>query len=131
MAICKLTIESSVDGQATKSVYMGRLEEVEGQIRLFYREENAEICITLEKGEASVRRVGDYSLSLSLVEGKKRAGSLSLGGAEGSVEVYTRTVEYAYADGGLSLALAYDLLFGVEKQKMQLRIQAQTRGKKV
>ncbi len=129
MAICKLVIASSVDGLESRFVRMGKLENAEGAIRLFYREENAEVCVTLQGGRATVRRQGDYSLFLSLTQGEKTEGSLSLGGAEGEVSVYTHRVEYSYKEEALTLLLEYELLFGEDGQSMRLDIEATTRGK--
>ncbi len=128
MAICKLTITTSVDGERTKIVRMGKIEKEGGWLRLQYREESAEVTLRLSEGRALVSRIGDYSLRLPLFHSEDSEGKLGLGGNEGPVPIRTHEVRYAYADGKLDLILSYDLLFGEEPQKMRLEIQATERG---
>ncbi len=128
MAICKLVMESSVDGKASKIVRMGRLEKENKGLRLFYREENAEVTLFLQENNVRICRVGDYSLDLPLRQGEMSQGKLGLGGSEGKVEVQTYLATYTFHDGELNLSLHYDLLFGEEAQKMRLHINAKTRG---
>ncbi len=127
MAICKLTITTAVDGTENKIVRMGKIEKEEGGVRLRYREENAEIDLTLTEEGAEIRREGDYSLFLPLRQGKTTEGMLGLGGSQGRVVVAAHCVQYRYEQEKFEAILRYDLRFGEDKQEMQLQITATTR----
>ncbi len=126
MAICKLTICTFADGAKNKIVRMGKIEETEGGFLLLYREEDAEIHLFLSPNHAKLSRAGDYSLTLSLIEGEHTEGALGFGGSQGPVSVYTHRAQVAYEKGKLEGLLRYDLLFGADKQEMQLQITAIT-----
>ncbi len=124
--ICKLTIRTTVDGQESKVVRMGKLTVEEEKILLFYREENAQVQLLLCGDKATVERKGDYELYLPLEKGDS-VGRLGLGGSTGELPLATHCVDYAYKGGKLTLSLVYDLGFGKEKQRMQLQITAITK----
>ncbi len=126
MAICKLTITTSVDGVSNQTHRMGKIEISESEIVLSYREENARVCVALVGKSALVEREGDYLLRLPLEEGKVREGFLGVGGSEGEISVRTDSVEYAVEGSAFRASLRYGLLFGDETQEMRLEIRALT-----
>ncbi len=128
MRICKLTILSSVDGEESKSIRMGKMDISDGRIFLTYREENASVSLTLRHSEAIIDRQGDYSLCLRLIQGQRTNGSIGMGGSEGEVPTQTHEVAYTVEGNILTAKLDYALLFGEEKQEMRLCLTAQTRG---
>ncbi len=128
--ICKLKICTFTDGAKNEIVRMGKMEDNVGELRLRYQEDEAEIQLTLAQNRAILSREGDYSLFLPLIEGEKTEGALGLGSARGPVPVDTHLLQYAYERGKLEANLRYDLLFGEEKQAMQLKITATTREEK-
>ena len=125
MLDCKLTITTAVDGQETTLVRAGEIEILDETVSLTYREESAQVRVSLQKREAIIERRGDYVLLLPLQEGKTLEGKIGLGESAGSVAVKTYHVKYSVERNIFKLALRYDLLFGEEIQKMQLRIRAQ------
>ncbi len=130
MAICKLTVCTNADGVKNKIVRMGKIEEKEGRVRLSYREENAEVCLLVSGNRAEIRREGDYSLFLPLLEGATTQGGLGLGGSQGQVSVTCRRVECTRVEETTKISLKYALLFGEDSQKMQLEITATERKSK-
>ncbi len=128
MQICKVTITTTVDGESSKIVRMGKIDISKQEIRLFYREENAQCTVVLQGDCATVRREGDYSLRLELVQGKGSKGALCVGGSEGALDVYTEKLSYRIEENTLCAFLHYRLLFGEEAQDMQLRLDAYWRG---
>ncbi len=125
MQVCKFTITTAVDGAENTVVREGKIEFPENAVVLHYEEESAMVCITLQKGEASIVRQGDYSLRLMLEQGKLTEGSIGLGGADGKIAIQTYTVKYAKERNVLKLSLRYDLIFSQEeRQKMQLNLRA-------
>ncbi len=127
MPICKLTIETAVDGKETKIVRMGKIENSEAGIFLRYREENAEVELRIEQKTALVLRKGDYSMRLPLVEGRTSEGSLEIGGSAGTLAIRTKQIRAVRQCNKTEIILRYHLDFGQEIQDMRLRIQAQTR----
>ena len=128
MQTCSFIIHSSVDGVESAVTRKGTIEFCDNQsVRLSYDEENARVCIALEKGLAVVDRAGDYTLHLILRQGKIEAGSLGLNGSDGNISVQTHRVKYSLEQNVFKLSLGYDLLFGEERQKMQLNLRVQIR----
>ena len=118
---CVLRIKTITDSTETEIVRMGKVLQGKG-LALSYQEEGAEVQILLSEGQAELFRKGDYTLKLSLVQGKKTLGSLGIGNNEGEVGIYTHEVFYATTQGMTLVKLQYDLFFGKEKQEMKLRI---------
>ncbi len=129
MQICKLTLLTAVDGQETKITRIGKIACEDGKIFLQYREENAQIHIMIKENCAVIERTGDYSLYLSLAQGAKSTGRISINGSEGELPVKANTVYSTQKKNQTVICLQYQLLFGEEMQDMRLRITAQTRGK--
>ncbi len=125
MQTCKFTITSAFDGEENTVIRQGKIEFSENTALLRYEEESAKVCITLQKGEAIIVRQGDYSLRLTLEQGKSTEGSIGLGGADGKIDIQTHTVKYTKERNVFKLALRYDLIFSQEeRQKMQLNLRA-------
>ncbi len=125
MRICKLTIVSSADEQTSKTVRMGKWENADEGVRLFYREASAQVELVISGDRATVNRQGDYSLRLPLIVGAQTQGMLCVSGSEGALPVYTRSVTCVNRRDGFELLLEYELLFGEERQRMILKITAQ------
>lgn len=124
MQSCRITIATTADGKETQFVRAGSMRLSPLPCELTYREENAEVRITLEKGCATVERTGDYTLSLFLKEGERREGALGIAGAAGSVQTVTHKLAYSVQKDSLLLSMRYDLVFGGEKQEIKLRLYA-------
>ncbi len=133
MQVCNFIITSSIDGEENTVTRKGTIDICnDTDVLLRYDEENAKVCITLQKGLAVVDREGDYSLHLLLEQGKTTDGRIGLNASAGNVPVQTHRVKYSWERNVFKLSLGYALLFGEEKQKMQLNIRAQIRkGEKV
>ena len=124
MQACKLTINTSADGQEAEFSCPGEMKLSTFGATLRYRQENAFVTLTLDGETALVERVGDYTLKLFLKRGVRTVGSIGIGGNEGEVEVETSRVDYVIRKDSLLAMLHYDLIFGGETQKMKLRISA-------
>ncbi len=129
MRICKLTMVSSVDGRENKTIRMGKCGVEGEEIRFTYREEGAQVALCVREGYALVERVGDYSMTLPLSDGEWTKGSLSIGGSEGEIPVYTEQITRKVEED-IFIELRYGLSFGEERQEMCLKIRAQFRKDK-
>ncbi len=125
--MCKLTISTTVDGQTTMLSRLGKLEVLNGAVSLQYKEENASVSLILKENWAEIERLGDYSLHLRLHPKQVTEGSIGIGGGEGKISVYTHRVRCVQEAKEIEAELSYQLLFGKESQKMQLRLTAQTK----
>ncbi len=128
MAICKLTVSTRVDGEENKIVRMGKIEDSEGEIRISYREENAQVRLRILGRRAEILREGDYSLFLPLMQGESTEGTLGISGSKGGLPITTHRVEHSKKNEQTRISLDYELWFCEGSQKMQLEIIA-TEGK--
>lgn len=124
MKKCFLTIVSAVDGKENTFSYEAELKLSASSAVLRYGEEGGETELCFEKGEARIERKGDYGLSLCLKEGKRTAGTLSVAGSDGKIEVQAARVGYFIGKNSLLAFLKYSMLFENEIQEMSLRIKA-------
>lgn len=124
MQACRITITTAADGRETQFVRAGSMRLFPFPCEIIYREENAEVRITLEKGVATVQRTGEYTLSFLLKEGERSEGTLGIAGAVGSVQAVTHKLAFSVQKDSLLLSMHYDLLFGEEKQEIKLRLYA-------
>ena len=123
MQACKFTITTSVDGIENTVSHVGSIDVSEERVTLTYKENDSQVCITLQKGRAQIDRRGDYSLSLRLEEGKTLESALGIGGTEGGVFIKTHRVKYSLDGNIFKLSLRYDLIFSEEElQKMKLNL---------
>ena len=91
---------------------------------LRYEEEETKTSVTLANGEGQLERCGAYSLSLPLKEKQTTQGQIGISGTAGDVEIYTHSLQYAIRTDSLLMTAKYDLIFGQDIQKMQIRIYA-------
>ncbi len=126
MKKCRLTIITSVDEQETEFATEGELVLSAREGRLRYRQDGSVIELCLKGETATIKRFGDYTLSLELRRGERTKGKLGIGGNEGELEVDTHKVAYSQGKDSFLAVLHYDLLIGIERQKMKLRILART-----
>ena len=122
MQDCYITITTEADGTENTITRQGRWEPSVNSVKLHYCEENAQIFLQLVDGCAYIKRMGDYTLSLSLEEGKLLDGKIGIGGAKGDVQTYARKISYFLKKDSLLLSLHYDLIISNETQKMKLRL---------
>lgn len=120
----KLTIATITDGKETQTIRVGGLEVNESALTIFYKEENAETTLTIESGKAEVVRRGDYGMQLFLKEKEIKKGILEIGAGKGEIETYTHGVKFSIKENKVMVTLVYDILFGKEKQEMQIRVLA-------
>ncbi len=118
---CSIFIKTVADGVENTVTHDGKFSVGEA-VTICYTEQNAEICLTMEKGCAHIERKGDYGMRLSLVPCMVTAGTLSIGGNQGELRVQTERVECKIAENGLRVRLQYALLTGNERQSMRLWI---------
>ncbi len=130
MQICKLSIQSEVDGRKSVVNRMGRWKKDGESVFLYYKEENAEVRLLLTDNTAKIDRTGDYALSLLLIQGEKREGTLGIAGSTGKIWAHAKLVRYTETEEKIEIALQYNLLFSGETQKMRLKIVAQRKGGK-
>ena len=128
MYTCKFAITTSVDGQENAMIRMGQFNISGDEVLLTYQEEGAAVSIVLKKGIAVIDRRGDYSLHLTLEQGKTVEGNIGIGGSCGTVLAKTHHLKYSMERGVFKLSLGYDLLFGEETQKMRLKLRGQIKG---
>lgn len=124
MRACYVMISTSTDGDGTEIVREGKLDLFPGTANIHYKEENAQVSLSIHDHKAEVIRRGDYTLRLSLEQGKITSGSIGIGENEGNIRVYTYEITYRIAETFVAVSLRYDLLIGEEKQEMILRLLA-------
>lgn len=124
MEECRLSITTQANGEENGIIRKGKILLSPLSAQINYCEENAEVCLKLQNNRAIIERVGDYTLSLLLEEGKQTEGKIGIAGSMGNVGVYTHRVSYSSSKDSVLLSLHYDLLFGEEKQVMKLRLLA-------
>lgn len=122
MKACKVTIITNTDGQENTVVRDGCMELSLSQVFITYQEENAVVTLRLQGENAEIERKGDYSLHLNLKRGVLQDGQIGLGDSCGGVQTLAHRIQYSVTKNSVLASLRYDLLFGEEKQAMQLRI---------
>ena len=118
---CSILIQTVADGVENTVRRDGKFSFGK-PVRICYVEPNAEICLTLENGVATIERKGDYGMFLRLTPHTITAGTLCISGNQGEIRVQTERVEYKETENGLRVRLQYALLLGNERQEMQLFI---------
>ncbi len=124
--VCKISITTTVDGEETQATRTGSLRISFSEILLSYGEENGEVTLKIQSDRAEIKRSGDYSMFLPLLREQRTTGKIGVLGSEGGVEIYTRRLAYSTTDTSLMLSMHYDLIFGSEVQKMQIRLLARS-----
>ena len=124
MKKAKLTINTQVDNASETSVsYEAEIELVKNNVLLRYEEQDAKVTLSLENGEVRIDRVGDYTFSLRLSEGKELPASLGIMGSVGDIKTKTHSIQYSITEKSFLLSIKYALIFtGREMQEMKLRL---------
>ena len=125
--VCKISITTTVDGEETQATRTGSLRISFSEILLSYGEENGEVTLKIQNDRAEITRSGDYSMFLPLLREQRTQGKIGVLGSEGDVEIYTKRLAYSTTDSSLMLSMHYDLLFGKDVQKMQIRLLARSK----
>lgn len=129
MKCWQLQITTNVDGRETVTERMGEVTIDGSSVKLVYAEESAVVTLTIAEKNALVKREGDYGLFLSLREGEKTDGSITLSGSQGTLTVKTDKVRCLIKDNASALLiLQYVIYFGDEPQEMKLRLVANKRS---
>lgn len=129
MKCWQLQITTNVDGRETVTERMGEVTIDGSSVKLVYAEESAVVTLTIAEKNALVKREGDYDLFLSLREGEKTDGSITLSGSQGTLTVKTDKVRCLIKDNASALLiLQYVIYFGDEPQEMKLRLVANKRS---
>lgn len=124
MQKCMVSITTTADGTENAITREGKMFFSDDLVKLVYREENALICIELQENTARIERSGDYTLKLSLQNGKTGQGEIGINGASGSVGTFTDRILYSVTGESLHAVLHYDLLIAGQRQKMRLNLRA-------
>ena len=122
MQACRIEIATTADDQRTEFIKDGYCELSLQSATLRYDENGARVTLALENGVVTIRRTGDYSLSLVLKRNEVCAGTLGINGYEGSVQTKTTKLAYSLSEKSFLLSLHYALIIGAETQNMKLRI---------
>ena len=124
MQKCSLTIVTDVDGEKTTFSCKAEMELTPLSARLRYMQNTDVTVLSFENQTVTVAREGDYSMRLTLKEGKTLEGKFILNGNEGVFPVQTQKVAYAITEQSLLASLHYKLLFDGGAQEMKLRLNA-------
>ena len=124
MRACDLTIITITDGTESRIRRSAEMELSPLSALLCYNESGAIVQIQVKDGKVLLSRKGDYSLSLTLDEGKTTRGTLGISGSNGEIFVSAERVGFSIGEKSFLANLKYTLDFGREKQKMQLRLNA-------
>ena len=124
MQKCRFTITTNADGVENSVSGNGELFLSISAAQLRYKERDTQTFVELLNGEGRLTRSGAYSLSLLLKENQTIKGKIGISATEGDIDVYTHSLQYAIGKDSLLMSAKYDLIFGQEIQKMQIRIYA-------
>ncbi len=124
MQYCTITITTTVDEKQTTAKRHGNMQLSATSAVLVYREESAQVSISLFPEYGEIVRVGDYTLKLPLKTGEVLQGKIGIGDSHGAVEVDTHKIAFSTSENSLLAQLQYTLIFGKERQVMRLRIHA-------
>ena len=122
MQVCRITIATTIDGNTTEITRDGFCSLSLLSAKVCYEEDGAKVRLGLENGVVTINRIGDYTLSLTLIENKICDGVLGINGAEGAIQVKTNKLAYSLTETSLLLSLGYTLMISGEPQEMKLRI---------
>jgi uncharacterized beta-barrel protein YwiB (DUF1934 family) len=124
MQKCRFTITTNADGIENSINGNGELKLSVSSAQLHYVEADSQTFVELLNGEGRFSRSGAYSLSLFLKEQQRTKGRIGISETEGDLEIYTHSLQYVIGKDSLLMSAKYDLIFGQEIQKMQIRIYA-------
>lgn len=124
MQACQLTITTTIEDRESKLSVKGEMELSLLCAKLVYKDENAVVTIQIDEKSVEIQRVGDYSLTLSLIEKKQTKGSLGILGATGDIAVYTDKLSYSVGTNSVLMLAQYTLLVNGQPQKTTIRLQA-------
>ena len=124
MQKCRFTITTNADGVENSVSGNGELSLSVSAAQLRYKERDTQTFVELLNGEGRLTRSGAYFLSLLLKENQTIKGKIGISATEGDIDVYTHSLQYAVGKDSLLMSAKYDLIFGQEIQKMQIRIYA-------
>ena len=124
MQTCRFTITTNADGIENSVNGNGELALSVSSAQLRYTESDTQTIVELLNGEGRFTRCGAYSLSLYLKEKQTTKGRIGISESEGDMEIYTHSLQYVIGKDSLLMSAKYDLIFGQEIQKMQIRIYA-------
>ena len=127
MDACFLTITTTADGQEYTLSYDGELKLLIDGADLRYQDGQSSVTMEIRPAGVSVLREGDYTLKLRLEEGKRKSGTIGIGGSEGEVFTQTEKLAYSVSERSLLLKAEYSLIIGSEKQEMKIRLHAKRR----
>lgn len=124
MQFFELDITTHTNGEKTSLKVKADCTFENGVFNAIYRDNGATVCMQITEKTAKIRRVGDYSLDVTLEKGKRTVSKLGFGSNEGEIATVTDEVSLLARENGVLIFLEYSLDFGREKQNMKLRILA-------
>lgn len=124
MRVCSVMLSTKVDGVNNETIRDGEIEIFPRAAKIVYREENAQVKLSLQGEQVEILRQGDYTLALCLKNGETTTGEIGIGGNVGEILTKTHAIEYKISEDCVVARLAYELIFGDEKQQMELRLLA-------
>ena len=120
---CTIKIKTTVDDSSQETTFQGECFIGEN-VLLCYRDNGAQVRVTIQGASAIVERTGDYGMLLTLTPNQTTQGVLSLGGYSGDVQTKTEQVECRVLGDEIFILLRYALMIGAEEQQMKLFITA-------
>lgn len=125
MQPCKITIVTTEEDREIKTVRDGEMQAYGLDVALVYKETQATVKMLFQGECVEIIRQGDYSMRLFLKPNSLERGELGIGGSSGEIQTFARKIAYSVRENGVMALLHYDLIIGVEKQEMRLRLSAQ------
>lgn len=124
MKKAKLTINTQVDEQEDMTAtFSADMQLSVNSALLSYVDGGAKVTLSLQNGAVNIRREGDYTLNLHLVEGEELPASLGILGNEGRIRTQTKAIHYSITRESLLLSIKYAILFSKEeRQEMKIRL---------
>ena len=117
-----LSIVTTVDGNQTQFSAPCTLEKQLDGVRVVYTVDGAQTTVFATQGRAEIVRAGDYGMHLCLSAGGCLSGTLEIAGSVGEVTGKTHQVDCVFKGNALMILLRYDMQFGSDVQKMQVRM---------
>ena len=128
MQNCALTISTMIDGKESVISQKGAFKDYGDTVEISYLDGESKTQVCVGKNTATIRREGDYGMELSLIKGERTQGSLLIAGSVGRIELFTHLAEYLRKSDKYLITLRYDILYGEEEQRTQVRILVKNNG---
>ena len=122
----RLSISTKIDdGEETTSSFDAKILINALSAEIHYHDGNSFSSIYVDVQGVKISRKGEYTIDLTLEEGKTTVSKLGFGDSTGEITTITEKVSYSLTENSILLSLKYALVFSAnEIQRMKIRLLA-------